>query len=188
MGRLGMLTFLTVIDCEEIRNQLEEIYYLYGKDLWYISNDILNDEHEAEDIVQTALIKITGYLDKNIDVKEGKTKGLIAIIVRNLSINLYNQRKRRPTVDIDELEEILEEQEDQNPEPKAIRLDKKKWIAGELAKIKPEYADILALKYEYEYSDKEISDICSLDEGNVRVRLCRAKKALQNIMGGDFFE
>jgi RNA polymerase sigma-70 factor, ECF subfamily len=183
-----MLIFLNNIDCEEIRNQLEELYCLYKKDLWFIANDILDDVYEAEDVVQTAFIKVSGYLKKDGDIKGGKTRCLIVIIVRNLSFNVYNQRKRRPTVNIEELEDVLESLDDQNPEPRMIRLQDSDRIAGQLARIKPEYADILSLKYEYEYSNKEIANMFDIDEINVRVRLNRAKKALQNMFGGDLCE
>jgi RNA polymerase sigma-70 factor, ECF subfamily len=183
-----MLFFITTIKDDEIRSQLEEIYLLYNKELWHIANVILNDMHEAEDVVQTAYEKFYNYLSKNIDMKCNKTKGLIVIIVRNIAINLFNQRKRRTNVDITELEDILYDGDDSDPEISVLRLDKSEWIARQLAKIKHEYADILSLKYEYGYSDKEIADLCGINEGNVRIRILRAKKAVNAIIEGDIYE
>lgn len=80
---------LMVIENEKIRSGLEGIYNLYSKHLWYIANDILRDEYEAEDVVQTAFIKVSEYLDENTDIRCNKTRGLIVIIVRNIAINIY---------------------------------------------------------------------------------------------------
>ncbi len=77
------------------------LYLLYNKELVHVAKKILNDYQEAEDIVQTAFIKVADYLDEDIDVKCKKTKGLIVIIVRNLSINLNNKRKRRYTANLE---------------------------------------------------------------------------------------
>ncbi|PKM50173.1 MAG: sigma-70 family RNA polymerase sigma factor [Firmicutes bacterium HGW-Firmicutes-7] len=183
-----MLIFLNVIDHEIIRNHLEKIYHYYSKDLWYIANDILNDPYEAEDVVQVALIKISDYLDEQSDVRCNKTKGLIVIIVRNLSINIYNQRKRRATINIDELDEVIQDETNVSPELNVLRLDQSRQIAKHLSKINKRYADILTLKYTYEYTDQEIAGILCISEGNVRTRLARAKKALEKVLGGEYYE
>jgi len=54
-------------------------------------------------------------------------------------------------------------------------------MAKNLSEINPSYADILTLKYTYEYSNAEIAGMLSISEANVRKRLSRAKKALKKI-------
>ena len=183
-----MLTFLCALENEKIRSHLEQAYYLYHKELIHKANDILKDKHEAEDIVQSAFIKFSSYIDENIDIKGNKTRVFIVIIVRGLAINLYNQRKRRTNINFDELKDVIESKEDTMPEFCVLRLDKSTWIAEELAKLKVEYADILTLKYVYGYTNKEIAGICDITEGNVRTRLNRARKALHNIIGVGGYE
>ncbi len=183
-----MLLFLTVIEDAATRHLLEELYLLYHKDLWYIAKDILNDEHEAQDVVQTAFIHVAKYLDKNFDPKCNKSRGLIVIIVRNLAINLYKQRQRRASVPIEEVAHVLEDHVFVTPEVYSLRLDNGKEVAKKLAAIKPDYADILTLKYTYEYSNQEIAELLKIKEGNVRARLSRAKKALHTVIGGESSE
>ncbi len=182
-----MIAFLMVIEDEITRNKLEDIYRLHRKKLWYIANDILHDEYEAEDAVQEALIKVSEYIDKNFDVNCNKTVGLVVIIVRRISINIYNQRKRRKTEDFGHFENMVDD-DVWNPEVYVLRLDEMEWIADKLASMKKEYADILTLKYFYEYSNKDIADILSTSEGNVRIRLMRARNALHAIIGDDYYE
>jgi len=44
--------------------------------------------------------------------------------------------------------------------------------------MNPNYAEILILKYHYECSNKQIAELLSISEENVRVRLHRARKKL----------
>lgn len=173
-----MVGFLLVIDNEIIRSKLEELYYQYHKEMFYIAYNIIKDYHEAQDIVQTAIIKISSYLDRIESVKCNKTRAFLVIIVRNISYNIYNQRKRRNTMPLDSIEEIIPE-EDAGPELHMIRLDQAKEMARLLANINKTYADILTLKYYYEYSNSEIAQLLNMTEGNVRVKIHRAKQALK---------
>jgi RNA polymerase sigma-70 factor, ECF subfamily len=119
-----MVTFLSMIENEVVQSKLEQAYYLYRKQLIALAYDILKDRHEAEDIVQNAFIRFSDYIDENIDIECHKTRGFIVIIVRGLAFNLYNQRKRRATVNIDELENVIAGKEDGMPEIRALRIDK----------------------------------------------------------------
>ncbi|KAB3535525.1 sigma-70 family RNA polymerase sigma factor [Alkaliphilus pronyensis] len=84
-----MLIFLAVIDDVVKRDKLEEMYVLYKKDLIYTAYKILGDYHEAEDVVQTAILKVSEHLDKLQDINCNKTRSFIVVIVRNLVINIY---------------------------------------------------------------------------------------------------
>ena len=180
-----MILFLTVIEDSVIRHCLEVLYLQYHKELWYVAKSILKDEHEAEDVVQTAFIRVAKYIDKNFDPNCNKSKALIVIIVRNLAKDVYNQRKRRSTIPIEEVEYGLEDQSVETPEIHVLRLDQSREVAKKLTAIKPDYSDILTLRYTYDYSDMEIAALLDIKEGNVRARLSRARKALHSIIGGD---
>ena len=179
------MLFLAAIESDIVRNHLEEIYHLYAKELIYVSHGILRDYHEAEDIVQSAMIKVSDYIDENTDVKCNRTRGLLVIIVRRLSYNVYNQRKRRSDVNIEDMEDHIRDDKALSPELNILRLEDRKYVAKLMTSLNESYMDILTLKYMYEYSDKEISDMLSITEGNVRTKLSRARKACQRIMGGD---
>lgn len=179
------MLFLAAIESDIVRNHLEEIFRLYAKELIYISHGILHDYHEAEDIVQTAMIKVSDYIDEKTDIKCNRTRGLLVIIVRRLSYNIYHLRKRRSDLNIDDVEAYMRDEKSISPELNILRLEDRKYVARIMSSINEGYMDILTLKYMYDYSDKEISEMLSMTEGNVRTKLSRARKACQNIMGGD---
>jgi RNA polymerase sigma-70 factor (ECF subfamily) len=47
------------------------------------------------------------------------------------------------------------------------------------SKLKPIYAEVLGLRYSFEYSDIEIAELLGISHDTVRTRLHRARKQLQ---------
>lgn len=177
-----MLSFLSVIDDERTRNKLEEIYLNYKKVAYWTAYRILKDSYESEDIVQDAIIRMSSLIHKIDEVKCNKTRALFVIIVRNLSINIYNKRKNMENTHYEDVEVVSS---DLTLDEKMINLDQTKWMAHMLTKINPTYSDILSLKYYYDYSDLEISQLIGISQGNVRVRLHRARVSIKKIIEGE---
>jgi len=179
-----MLLLLMAIEDAESRDLLEKIYYAYHKEMYYIANNILNNSHDAADVVQTSVIKLIPYIEKINDVKCNKTKYLIVTIVKNTAIDLYRKKSKQPLIDL-EVTEAIPDINSQYMEDIVIRLGDAKMLAEKLAKLKSEYADVLTLKYYFEFEDVEIAEILKISITNVRVRLSRAKSHLRNLMCED---
>lgn len=175
--------FLTIED-SIVRSKLEQIYYEYKKVAYWTAYNILKDHHEAEDVVQDAIVKISSIIDNIEEVKCNKTRALIVIMVRNLSFNIYNRRKKVVHTHYDEIEIISE---DFSLDEEIISLEQASWLAEVLGKLKPTYGDILVLKYYYEYSNKEISSLLGITEGNIRIRLHRAKASIKELIEKEGF-
>lgn len=173
-----------VIEDESIRSKMAEIYKTYGKRLWSVANNLLHDEHEAEDAVQEALLKSTKYIDDDFDPKSNEALGLMITIVRGVSKSIYKKNHKIKTLDIEGRENEICNDEVVNPEQYVLQLGQQEWVAEKLSEIKVEYSDLLSLKYHYEYSNSEIASMLSMSEGNVRVKLMRARNSLQKIIGG----
>lgn len=176
-----MLAFLLVIEDVALRSKLEEIYYCYNKDLYYTAYEILKDHHEAQDVVQDAIVRIANNLDKIIDIKCKKTRAYLVIIVRNLSYDVYNKKKRITSTPFDEINE-LEIRSKVDLEDHVLRLEESKEMAIKLNEVNKTHADILALRYFFEYTVSEIAGVLDISEGNVYVRIHRAKEALKDIL------
>ena len=179
-----MLLFLMAIEDAESRDLLERIYRAYHKEMYYIANDILKNSHDASDVVQTSIIKLIPYIEKINDAKCNKTKYLIVTIVKNTAIDLYRKNNKHPVIELETADNIP----DLNTESMddiVIKLGDAKMLAEKLAKLSPEYADILTFKYYFELEDVEIAEILKISHSNVRVRLSRAKLDLRNLMNED---
>ncbi|WP_417204728.1 RNA polymerase sigma factor [Acetoanaerobium sticklandii] len=179
-----MLLFLMVIEDAESRDLLEQIYRAYHKEMYYIANNILNNSHDAADVVQTSIIKLIPYIDKTNDVQCNKTKYLIVTIVKNTSIDLYRKKNNHPMLEL-EVAEDIPDFNTESMEDIIIRLGDAKMLAEKRAQLSPEYADVLTLKYYFEFEDKEIAEILKITHTNVRVKLSRAKSQLRNLMKED---
>ncbi|EGT4060805.1 sigma-70 family RNA polymerase sigma factor, partial [Clostridioides difficile] len=57
-----MLIYLSIIDSEEEKDKFEKIYEKYKKLMFYIANQILQDEQLSEDAVHNAFLKIIDNL------------------------------------------------------------------------------------------------------------------------------
>lgn len=184
-----MLTFLLMIEDEAQRNKLEEIYATYHKELFYVAYQILHDYYDAEDIIQTAFIKICKNLEKISEVKCKKTRAYLVIIVRNLSFDRYKEKKRTVLTNFAD-EEMDIKDSNSSLEDFVLNLEKGKELANTLSKINTSYADILTLRYYYEYSVIEISELLNISVDNVSVKLHRAKAALKKKLseGGTLLE
>lgn len=176
-----MLTLLLMIEDEVKRDKLEELYLTYHKELFYVAYQILHDYHDAEDIIQSAFIKISKHLDKIGDIRCKKTRAYMVIIVRNLSFDRYNEKKRTvPTDFAEDKEEIIDSKV--SLEDHVLNLERGKEMAEALGNLNAAYADILTLKYYYEYNNAEIGDLINMSADNVSVKLHRAKAALKKIL------
>ncbi|GAB6107318.1 RNA polymerase sigma factor [Fusibacter bizertensis] len=179
------LSFLSLKDIES-KNLLEKIYLTYLKEMYYIAYSILNNPHDAQDVVQSAIIKVIPYIKIIDDVKCRKTKYLIATIVKSTAIDLYRKKNNHPLIDIESISD-LPDQDLLAIDDIVIKLSEANVITEKLAKLDSKHADILILKYFYEFQDKEIADILRISYTNVRVRINRAKSRLKKLIHNDQF-
>ena len=176
-----LMLFLSVIDTEEDRTKFELIYEKYRKLMFYIANQILHDDSLAEDAVHDAFIKIIENLDKIHDVNCHTTKSYIIIIVRNHSINLYNSRKKKSCIPIEEVEymlfeELIIDDMDDNGFEKSSELSKA------IMQLPVIYRDVIILKYVHELSNQEIGLSLNINEAAVRKRIERAKQKVKILL------
>src|SRR5665647_1872254 len=151
-----MLTFLMIIEDAKIRNKLEDLYIRYHKEMYYIALSILNNAYDAKDAVQTAILKCADYIEKIEDINCNKTKHLIVTIIKSTAIDIYRHKKMHPH---ENLEDFMELSMDSSyfTDDIIIRLSDGKYYAQRLAELKPEYAEILTLRYYEELNNQEIS-------------------------------
>lgn len=171
-----MLIYLSLLDTQEDISKFELIYNTYKKQMYYTANNILKDNYLAEDAVHNAFLRIIDNLEKIDDVNSHSTKGLIVIIVKNVSIDIYrkNKKERDNTIFIDDLEQIHGYDE----------IDKSDFGDLEIAisKLPENYKQAFLLKFSHELTDNEISEVLGIKADNVRKRISRGREKLKNIL------
>ena len=143
-----LLLYLTAIDSDESKDKFEALYLKYRKQMKIIACRILGDEHLAEDAVHNTFIKIISNLEKFNEIDCQQTRNLIVIIIRSVSIDMYRKRNKEF------------ENTDTSERELSVKTD---FSAVEVADILkgiealPQiYRDVLLLKIEYGYTDREI--------------------------------
>lgn len=169
--------FLAMIETQEEKNKFEWIYDSYQQTMYYVANSVLHNNADAEDAVQQSFIRIIENLDKFNPSEQEQTKGLVVILVKRIAIDIYRKKQRHVNLSLNEDNGIENSTSAAVYQPETDdRLEKA------LLMLPTNYAEVIKLKYSHEYTDKEISRMLSITEGNVRQRLLRAKTKLKDIL------
>lgn len=166
---------------KDIASKLEALFKKYNRLMYTIAFRILNDHQLAQDAVQMSFIKIMNNIKKINEIDSNKTKIYVVIICRNVSINLYNKRKRNDPIALEDIDESLADNAN-NIDENIINMEKVSELKEKTNMLNQSYADIIALKYVLGYSEKEIAKMLDISEENVRVRLHRAKNTLIKLL------
>lgn len=172
-----MLIYLSMIESDNDRSKFEIIYREYRDLMLYIANQILGDAKDSEDVVHQSFIKLIGVLEKVDEPKYHKTRSLVVTIVERTAIDLYRRRRRENTVSLDE--EFVNVPNEAQIEAADERTD----LASAIASLPTRYREVLLLRYDNGFSNREIARLLSVSEVNVRKTIQRAKERLGRILG-----
>lgn len=167
---------------EEYEKVIFEMFYHRVYNTAYF---LIQDRYLAQDIVQEIFIKAFKHIDK---VQDEKTLGAwLGKIATTTSIDFLRKRKNRndiPTEDVYLNENTKNQVFKSSPVEEIVEgRFLKVMIKQNLSKLKPDYKQVLILKYEYELKDEKISEILGISVSAVKSRLHRAKSKLRTVLG-----
>lgn len=149
--------------------------------LFKVSYKIVNDEEAAEDLVHDSYIK-ANEKEMVFPSMNDATFWLIRV-VKNASLN-YAKRKTR----------------ERNAYSKALYEDKRQQTSGEtdylkketrkitseaLSKLSKNLREVIILREYGDLNYKEIGKVLGITEGNVKIRMFRAREQLEKLIGGE---
>lgn len=175
-----LITFAT-IQHKENCIRLGALYEEHASWMYKVAYRILNDNQLAQDAVQEAFINISNNFERIIGTDSNKIRALFVIIVRNVAIDIYRQRKKHCSLSIEEIEEDLSES-GSSVEEILVNNEAFARVAEKIKELHTPYADILSLKFFYHYEDEEIARILNITPQNIRTRLHRARKSLIKLL------
>ena len=173
-----MLVFTQMPETADERLKMEEIFHTYGNLMFHVANKILNNDHDAEDAVQQALFTIYQNLENFSEIKCPKSRSFIVTIVERKAIDLYRTKQRNAVIPFEE--EFIHVPAASVMSAVAERTD----LAKTMAMLPTRYRELLFLKYDNGYSEREIAIMYSMTEANVKKTIQRAKKKLESILKG----
>lgn len=146
------------------------IYDKYFEQIYLFIYKRVQDEAVAGDVCQEAMLKAM----HNVAKYEFRGIPFSAWLYRIASneVNLFFRRNKKiMTVEVEEkhVQTIMEEIEIGD----ADKIDNQEKLMIVLSELKPEYAEIIELRFFIKYSFKEIADFYEISEANAKMRLYR---------------
>ena len=150
-----------------------QLYKLYYKPMYNVSLRIVNNETDAEDIMQESFLKAF----KKIDTYKGEVSfgAWLKKIVINRSLDYLKKRK----VKFEEISQKTTEVADYQMELKEVDL---KTIKNAIQGLPDGYRIVLSLYLIEGYDHEEISQILGISNSNSRTQYLRAKNKLRELL------
>lgn len=165
-----MLVYLQMIETQEDKAKFEVLYEEYRGLMYYIANQILRNNQDAEDAVHNAFVTIAENIQK-IDASVcPKTKSYIVTIIESRAIDIYRRKQRHPEVSLEEATVGIQAEYTGNNA-----------LAKCIGKLPPRYRHVLALKHLHGFSSREVAKMLKLTEANVIKLDQRAKARLREL-------
>ncbi len=170
-----MLAFyLSLVDSLSDKEKVETIYTKYYGLMMHVALEYT--QHDAEDIVHDAILRIIKNINK-VDISdERKTISFCVTIVRNRAID-YLRKKDNNTVSYDDEIEIVSNVE--NPIDFAKINEIYDILYKALDSLNETYKTVCTLKYVNGLKDSEIAEVLDLPVETVRSRIFRGKQILR---------
>lgn len=153
----------------------------YNQRLYRVAMSIINDETEAEDIMQTAYIKAYENLEK-FEFRAVFSTWLTRILI-NESLLRLKKRKRSVIINEDVLNNELYQQntmDEQTPDKKLFNSELKTVLEEAIRNLPEKYRTVFILREIENLNVAETQECLDLSESNVKVRLNRARTLLRD--------
>jgi RNA polymerase sigma-70 factor (ECF subfamily) len=154
----------------------ERIYREYAALVYRTAFGVTGSREDAEDILQTIFLRLLRR-EFPPDI-EKNPKGYLYRAATNLSLDVLEARRRRPhLVDEDKLPAIPDSLDDP-----IFKHEMHQSLYQAIAKLSPDAAEILTLRYVHDASDAEIAKMLGVSRTVVAVRLFRSRARLKKLI------
>ena len=138
---------------------------------------MLGSESEAEDVAQSALLKL--WTMKGDIHGIGTIEAYATIVVRNLCLDQMRSRSVRNATTLDEV--LPQTSEDPGPEERLEHIDSLDHVGRILAKLPTAQQSIMKMRHVEGMEIGEIAEIMDMTEANVRVVLSRGRQRVREM-------
>jgi RNA polymerase sigma-70 factor (ECF subfamily) len=153
---------------------LKKLYELTNTKLLGLITRIVNDSHEAEDVLQELYLKVWQQAQKYSG--SGSAWGWLCVLARNSAIDRLRRLKNRRHDSTDEAPELLDQLSECND------ISDHHWLGKCLETLKPQPQQAILLSYVKGYSHSELSVEMSVPLGTVKAWLRRGLQELKQCL------
>lgn len=166
-----MLIYTTLIDSPDDRTKFEQLYETYKNLMYHTAYQLVRNHHDAEDCVHQAFLSMIDHLDKLRRINSPQTASFLVITTEHKAIDLLRRRQRTQTLELDEENCGV-----------VIPAIEENGLADAIAKLPAAYRQVLLLRFDNGYTDREIAKFLGITPSGVRKRIGRARAALADIL------
>lgn len=165
--------------------RFERIVLPHLDDAYTLARYLLRDEHDAQDVVQDAVLRALRYFD---GYRDGDARSWLLAIVRNCCLT-WQRRQRGDRLAVPFGDEVVERISDSTEtDTVAIQRSERAMLERAMAGLPTEFREVIVLREVEGLSYREISDVVGAPIGTVMSRLARARKRLASALGLDVRE
>ena len=151
----------------------EEVARDHGRFLYNVAYRLAGNDHDAQDLVQEALIRVRKGLER---YEPGSLEGWLARIVTNVFLDEVRRRKRRPADALpDDPDRVLPGA----PGADEVSTELSVEVQAALASLPPEFRVPVVLCDVADQSYEQIASALGVPIGTVRSRLHRGRRMLR---------
>ena len=148
---------------------------------------LVRDRALAEDLAQDGFLRV--YQRLSTFDPQRRFSSWFFQVLRNVTID-YLRVNRVPVASLDELADeghqvAIADDRGASPEELAGRTELASAISRALSRLRPEYREVVVLRYQEGLTHPEIAEILGLPSGTVKTYLHRARKELADILEGE---
>ncbi|GIP41261.1 RNA polymerase sigma factor [Paenibacillus sp. J31TS4] len=165
----------------------QEVYREYYRLVYPVVFFIIKDHAAVEDIIQDSFLRAITKASQVADME--KLEGWLKTIARNSALNYVKKWKRnRDELDFDAVFVYTEASHsgtvplEQEVEAKLL----KEAVVQYVDRLKPEYRQLLEMRWIHQLSYREMAEAMSMTEGMVRQKLYRAREAVKQKLQEDW--
>lgn len=174
-----MLLFLYLIESEDDRNFVAELYYDYREAMYRVARSVLKDASEAEDAVQTVFMNVASKHIRTLKELDGaRRKNYLLAAAKYAALTML--RSKSKVVSLDKLM-------DAGVDPSANDEDFTEWVCANcdkdgiieaMGRIDPLYGIVLYYHYGEDMPTQQIAELLNRKPATVRAQLSRGRQLL----------
>lgn len=166
----------------ETPEQFESLMLPHLGAAYTLARYLLRDDHDAEDVVQDALLRAFTYRGTFRGEGTQGAKAWLLTIVRNTALSW---RRRGPArANLTEFDETQHSDEGaaENPETSLLASEARGSVREAIDRLPPEFREVILLREIEGLSYREIGEVVGVPVGTVMSRLSRARERLQRAL------
>ena len=160
--------YLSMVETEEEKDLVTELYNTYKQILFNVSMSILHNTADAEDAVQETFVRIISNLSKIDCANEKRSKAYIFVVTRNICYDIL--RKKHKVVFLDDDRELVDTNAVENTE-----------ILTDV--LTPLLKNVSTLYFAEEFTVEQISGMLDISAESVYKAISRARNILLQKQG-----